>query len=231
MALADEIRALRDRVLVDLNAAHDYYTDSTTAWDIVDDVVAAGRTFSVRNVTTGTVTTQADLRSKAPGYVAEQLSEATFQQFLSIFESFFFDLLRLWLLAYPQNLIGKKVDFKAVLDAPDKDAITLLVVNRELNEILYDRPAGWFAYLEDRAKLGCPTTDEIERIAEAKASRDLLVHNRGVVTKTYEAKAGKLARYQAGQRLDIPEPYHRDTWELLRKVIADIANAAIAKFP
>lgn len=56
--------------------------------------------------------------------MAEQLAEATFQQFIAIFENYFFDLLRLWLMAYPQSLVGKKVDFKAILDAPDKDAIT-----------------------------------------------------------------------------------------------------------
>ncbi len=175
------------------------------------------------------MTTQADLAGKSSAYVTQQVAEATFQQFISIFESDFFDLLRLWLLAYPQNLIGKKVDFKAILDAPDKEAITLQVVSKELNEILYDRPMGWFAYLEDKAKLGCPTPDEIERIAEAKASRDALVHNRGVASKTYESKAGKLARYPDGQRIDIPEHYHRETWELLRKVITDVSDAAIAK--
>ena len=37
MALADDIRALRDRVLADLNAAHDYYTDTKIAWDIVHE--------------------------------------------------------------------------------------------------------------------------------------------------------------------------------------------------
>lgn len=231
MALADDIRALRDRVLADLNAAHDYYADTKIAWDTVRQVIAAGHTFSIRNMTTGTVTTQADLAGKARGYVAEQLAEATFQQFISIFENYFFDLLRLWLIAYPRNLIGKQVDFKAVLEAPDKDAITLLVVNKELNEILYDRPAGWFDYLEKKANLGCPTPNEIDRIAEAKASRDVLVHNRGVASKTYESKAGKLARYKDGQRIDIPEHYHRETWELIRKVITDISNAAIAKVP
>ncbi len=229
MALADDIRALRDRVLADLNSAHDYYTDTKIAWRIVHKLVAAGHTFAVRNITTGTVTTQADLAAKARGYVAEQLAEATFQHFISIFENWFFDLLRLWLVAYPQNLIGKKVDFKAVLDAPDKDAIVLLVVNKELNEVLYERPAGWFAYLEDKAKLGRPAADEIERIAEAKASRDVLVHNRGIAGKPYEAKAGRLARYKDGQRIDIPEHYHRGTWDLIRKVVADVSDAAIAK--
>jgi hypothetical protein len=159
----------------------------------------------------------------------EQLAEATFQQFIAIFENYFFDLLRSWLIAYPRNLIGKQVDFKAVLDAPDKEAITLLVVNKELNEILYDRPARWFAYLEDKAKLGCPTANEIDRIAEAKASRDVLVHGRGVASKAYQSKAGLLARYKDGERIDIPEHYHRETWELIRKVVTEISNAAIAK--
>jgi hypothetical protein len=134
-------------------------------------------------------------------------------------------------MAYPRNLSGKKVDFADVLEAPDKDTITSRVVTKEVNEILYDRPAGWFVYLEDKVKLGCPTQDEIAQLAEAKASRDVLVHNRGLASKTYESKAGKLARYKDGQRIDIPENYHRETWELLRKVITDISNAAIAKAP
>src|SRR5258706_6315855 len=231
MALAADIQSLRDRVLADLNAAHDYYTDTKIAWDIARRAIAAGHTFSIQNMTTGTLTTHADLAGKSRGYVAEQLAEATFQQFISIFENYFFDLLRLWLMAYPKNLSGKKVDFKDVLDAPDKDAITSRVVSKEVNEILYERPTGWFQYVNDKAKLGCPTQDEIGRIAESKASRDVLVHNRGVASKTYESKAGKLARYQDGQRMYIPEHYHRQTWELLRKVVTDISNAAIAKVP
>ena len=85
--------------------------------------------------------------------------------------------------------------------------------------------------MEEKAKLGCPTPVEIDRIAEAKASRDVLVHNQGVASKTYESKAGNLARYKDGQSIDISEHYHRETWELIRKVIGDISNAAIAKFP
>lgn len=229
MALSHEIGALRDRVLADLNSAHDYFADTRIAWNIVQKAIAAGRKFAIRNFTTGTVTTPTQLASRSRRYVEEQLAEATFQQFISILEGYIFDLLRLWLLAYPQNLIGKKVDFKTVLDAPNKDAITSLVVSRELNEILYERPTGWFAYLEDKAKLGCPNPDEIDRIAEAKASRDVLVHNRGVASKSYESKAGNLARFKDGQRIEIPEHYHLETWELIRKVITDVSEAAIAK--
>ena len=79
-----------------------------------------------------------------------------FQQFVSLFENFFFDLLRFWLIAYPRSLGGKRIEFKTVLDAPDKDTITQLVVDKELNEVLYERPAAWFAYLEIRSSLAAP---------------------------------------------------------------------------
>jgi hypothetical protein len=230
MTLADDIRALRSRALADLDAAHEYYTDTKIAWDIVGENIHAGRQFAIRNAATGAVTTQDDLANKADGYVSVQLAGATFQQFIATFENYLLDLLRLWLTAYPQSLASKTIDFKTVLEAPDKDAITDLIVDKELNEILYQRPSAWFAYLENRAKLGCPTPDEIDRITEAKASRDVLAHNRGVANKTYETKAGRLARYKEGQLMDIPEHYHRETWQLLRKVIADISDAAIGKF-
>ncbi len=116
-----------------------------------------------------------------------------------------------------------------MLDAPDKEAVTLHVVNHELNEIAYERLADWFKYLEGRMKLGCPSAEDIDRLAEAKASRDVLAHNRGVANKVYLAKAGRFARCREGDRLDVPDPYHRETWTLVRKVVAELADAAAAK--
>jgi hypothetical protein len=105
------------------------------------------------------------------------------------------------------------------------------MVNKELNEIAHERPKEWFNYLEVRARLGCPTTEEIDRIGEAKASRDILAHNRGIANKIYESKAGNAARFKDGEHIDIPEDYHRQTWQLLRKVITDSTVAAEEKFP
>jgi acetylglutamate kinase len=79
--------------------------------------------------------------------------------------------------------------------------------------------------------LGCPVAAEVEQLAEAKAARDILVHGRGVVSETYVEKAGTRARFKAGDRIDIPENYHRETWELLRKIVNDLSAAIISKFP
>ena len=87
MALSDDIRTLRDQILVDLTAEHDYYTDTKSAWQMVQDVISAGHEVTIRSTTTGTVTTHVELALKAHGYVTGQLAEATFQQFVSIFRN------------------------------------------------------------------------------------------------------------------------------------------------
>lgn len=229
MPLADDIRELRERVLLELEAAHDYYIDTKGAWKIVQSYIKAGNKAYIRNKVTENVTTEVELANKSRSYVTGQLAEATFQQFVSIFENAFVDLLRLWLIVHPQSLGGKELSFKTVLDAPDKDAITLHVVNKELNELAFKRPKDWFDYLDKRVIIGCPTEKEIDRIGEIKASRDILVHNRGIVNKIYLAKAGDFARFADGQKLDIPEHYHREAWELIRKVISEVFAAAAEK--
>ena len=80
-------------------------------------------------------------------------------------------------------------------------------------------------------KLGCPTPEEIERLAEAKASRDVLSHNRGVANRVYGQKAGRLARFEDGQRIEIDGPYFRAAWELLLKIADDVCGAALGKVP
>ncbi len=229
MALADDIQALTSRTLSTLEASHDYYTYTKRVWRLLQQIVKEGRKFTFRNLTTGTRVDEQVLLGRAQLYVTDYLISSTFQAFVSLFEDFFFELLRFWLAAYPASLSKKQVEVGAVLQAPDKSAIVLRVVDKELNELKYERLADWFAYLERLTKLGCPTDDEIEKLAEIKASRDILVHNNGITNATYVSKAGTWARYQDGEKLEIPEQYHRATWETINKVVRDVAAAAVAK--
>jgi hypothetical protein len=169
------------------------------------------------------------LVGRAQRYVRDYLMSSTFQHFVSLFEDFFFDLLRHWLAAYPANLSRRQVDFGTVLKSPDQAALVLAVVDKELNELRCERVADWFGYLERLAKLGCPTFDEVARIAEIKASRDILVHNKGIANATYLSKAGSRARYRDGDRLELLDRYHRESWETIRKVVQDVSAAAILK--
>ena len=190
MALADDIQVLTTRTLSALEASHDYYTYTKRVWRLLQQIVKEGRKFTFRNLTTGTRVDEQVLLGRAQLYVTDYLMSSTFQHFVSLFEDFFFELLRFWLAAYPASLSKKQVEMGAVLKAPDKSAIVLTVVDKELNELKYERLADWFAYLERLTNLGCPTADEIEKLAEIKASRDILVHNNGIANATYVSKAG-----------------------------------------
>ena len=229
MSLADEIAGLRDAVLADLDAAHDYYANTKAAWRVVLRYMKRGGKVRIHNSATGNVTTEKELPGKARLYVTENLRAATLQQFVSLFEEFVFGVLRQWLLAYPQRLERKQVPMSVILAAVDLESVKLAAVNRELNELNYRKVRDWFSYLEDLVKLGCPTADEIDRLAEIKATRDVYVHNRGVAGAIYEEKAGNKKRCGAGQKLDLTEPYHRESWQLIRKVVSDVAAAAVAK--
>ena len=121
MALADDIRELRDRALAELKAANDYYSDTKVAWGIIRASVRAGNKFTIKTIPeiaialeppvgagnspvlrskqTGTVTTEVELAGRAREYIKQQIPEATFQQSISIFDAFFVDFMRLWLLS------------------------------------------------------------------------------------------------------------------------------------
>jgi hypothetical protein len=174
MPLADEIRVIRDRALAELTAAHDYHEDSEQAWVFIDrEITTAGRRFAYPNPVTGTVTTEAELATRIGGYVKGRLRESTFQTFLAVFEVFFSDLVRTWLRACPHALADKSdVAVDVILDAPDKPAIVDFLIDRAVGGLFYKKPADWFAYLEKRLRLGCPSADEITQLAEAKATRD-----------------------------------------------------------
>ena len=108
MSLADEIAGLRDAVLADLDAAHDYYANTKAAWRVVLRYMKRGGKVRIHNSATGNVTTEKELPGKARLYVTENLRAATLQQFVSLFEEFVFGVLRQWLLAYPQRLERKQ---------------------------------------------------------------------------------------------------------------------------
>ena len=229
MGLAEDIRGVADVALATLNDAHDYYTHTKRAWELIERVVREGRKFTFVNPQTRTRADERAILARSRRYIAGNLASATFQSFVSIFEDFFFDILRLWLAAYPGSLSKKQLEFGTVVNAPNITTVVLAVVDRELNEIKYERVADWFAYLERLAKLGVPTSEEIERIAEIKAGRDILVHNKGIVNATYLHKAGKCARFEVGQKLDIGVPYHLASWEAIKKLVGDLSAAMIGK--
>src|SRR5262245_56928858 len=123
MALADELEDLTSRTLSALDASHDYYTYTKRVWRLLQQIIKQGRKLTFRNLTTGTQVDEQALLGRAQLYITDYLMSSTFQQFVSLLEDFFFELLRCWLTAYPGSLSKKQVEMGAILKAPDKAAI------------------------------------------------------------------------------------------------------------
>lgn len=141
MALAEDLRTLAQASLAALVASHDYHTFSKRVWKQLDVAVIGGRTFRVRNRTTGTSLNAAGLMARAKEYQENYLTASTFQHFVALFEDFLFDLMRCWLLAHPGSLSNKTVELGALLRTGSVEAVVANVVERELNEVKYERLA------------------------------------------------------------------------------------------
>jgi hypothetical protein len=232
MALADEIRNLADRVLQDLRALRDFYEHTKASWHVTQRFAHEGHPHNIQDTETGAILSATDLDVVGDRYVRMHLAEAVFKDLASRLEDWVFGLLELWLLAYPKGIPNKErkpVSLADLLEAADLDGLIRDEVRREVLSIAYKRPAAWFEYLHDRVDLGRPTADQIQDLAEIKASRDVLVHNRGIVNKAYLEKAGDRARFADGDWLDVPEPNLLASLRLVQGVIGDMAASAIAK--
>jgi len=227
VAVADQIDALATRTQTDLDNLFNFGAHNHLIWKDFEVRVRTGHTLKTRIAETGTEVTEEDLINLYPLYRTTYLQGLSFVQLMTVFDAFLFDFLRLLLTNDPRHLAQKKqIEVGFALSAADRDALVLLIAERELNELKYERPKAWFDYMSKIVKLGCPTDDEIERIAEMKAARDLLIHNLGFVNKTYLDKAGTKARFAVGDQVLIDRPYFDDCWVLAKKLVDDVTAAA-----
>lgn len=243
MAIGDEIRGLTSRVQAELARASNYQSHTEMAWRLVEKFVARGEKLVDENPDTGDRSDGPTLVALSQSYVTRYLAESVFQTYVSLFEDYIFGLIGSWLMAYPKGIVGldddegddklrkadKTVPLSLITDNPDRESILRAVVDRELDRLKYRRLAAWFEYLEKRAQLGVPSRDQIEQLAEIKAARDILVHSQGIVNPTYLSKAGPRSRHADGARLEIIEPYLRESWVLIHEVVRETSAAAIAK--
>lgn len=227
--MADDgaVRTLVDRANRDLDEWNDFLEHTQAVWRGFQLWVAAGNTIEARNSQTGKQFNEADLTSLSQFYLTEYLAPVVLQRFIAIAEMYIFDLLRILLRRNPAKVGGKTITVGEVIAKGSIPALLEEAIVEKLNEIRYGKPTDWFEFLDSVERLGCPTDDEIQQLAEMKATRDVVEHNAGVVNKTYLAKAGGKARFDEGKYAEVSDQYLRDCWALLKKICNDMGGATI----
>ena len=147
-------------------------------------------------------------------FIHRELYENLIVTAVSQFESYLFEVLRIVITAYPQKLAlnikgtesKRDIPLELLLSANSLSEVITQIIDRRLNELSYASPKEYLEYLGKL--LGIDITDPafLDYI-EVKATRDLVIHNRGIVNQTYLSKVGDKKRGETGQSITIDVGY------------------------
>ncbi len=164
------------------------------------------------------------------------IDHGLFALMISTFEVMLGDCLRYYLINNPDQLEFKDDRF----DDDDfllNDLVSDLIkikVERKIRKLMYGTLNDCIRHFLrtlgiDSTPLSGATTDSIARIIEAKATRNLLLHNDLIVNGDYESSAGQYRRspvtsFRSGNipRLEIPSTYLHETHENLTVVVQEL---------
>lgn len=133
---------------------------------------------------------------------------------------------------YPQKLSsgeGKKVDFSLVLESEDIDKLIQKVIFNQIYSIFHSSPIKYFEALKKIFAINFSVKLKQE-FSEVKATRDLLVHNSGVINSLYLKKSGKLARGKEGEIIPLNESYFNNGLRCMKKVVTTTYSQLLKKY-
>ncbi len=147
-------------------------------------------------------------------FIHRELYENIIVNTVSQFEAYLFEVLRIIISTYPKKLtlnvkgveVSHAIPLELLLNTNNLSEIIDQVIDRRLNEVSYASPKEYLEYLGKIA--GIDTTDPaFLDYLEIKATRDLLIHNSGVINEIYLSKSGVKKRGEIGQLLLIDTKY------------------------
>ena len=229
MTIIQEIAILGRESINQIEALQDFHVFTGYSYDRFRKMVEAGHVLgTVTNARTQTNVQVTELAETLLVYLDNDLPRVILYQAVSNFETFFFTFLSLLLTNNAHPLArNRQVSVDEVLGHPTKDSLVSALIDRELHEVQYKNVQGWFAYLARVMKIPDVDDAQIGRLAEAKASRDVLAHNAGVANEIYRHKSGHLARAGVGEPLPVTRLYVYDTSDFLKDLISRLTKGAV----
>ena len=147
------------------------------------------------------------------------------------FEGFLSDIIRYYLKFDPRriktNVQGinhnKKIEISEIIDSENKDSIIDLIIEKEVISIFYASPQKLKEYLEKVFSVEIDKTLWANWI-EFKATRDLIVHNHGIINDIYLDKVGDNARGVKWEIIKVDLEYFKGALADIKSLIGRISN-------
>jgi hypothetical protein len=170
----------------------------------------------------------------------ENLLVATVSQF----EAFLTDVLSMILRAYPGKLsvvpsdeqVGvsreqahKSVPLDTILKSGSYEGLLDSIIEARCQALLFARPRKYIEYISSIASFDADD-EAFQKFMEIKASRDVVIHNRGIANPIYVSKSEGRARAESGEKLEINAAYFDDVVTVIKRMSGIIAREAQEKF-
>jgi hypothetical protein len=143
-----------------------------------------------------------------------ELAQNSVVQMVAMVEALLGDLLRAVILRYPRKIGEKKsVPIGKLLQSKSIEEIHSSIADAVLNELAYKSPQEFAKEIEPLLTVDLLQSPAYHRYIEIKATRDIIVHNRGLANDIYVRKAGSHSRAVSGQLLTIDNQYFLECYE------------------
>lgn len=141
-------------------------------------------------------------------------------QLVIIIEAVISDLLRAVILKYPQK-IGNKRSIKSnvILSSSSIEELHMKTADSILNELAYKSPKEFAQECNDLISINLLECPAYHRYIEIKATRDIYIHNLGIVNELYISKTESHARGSIGENLTMTTQYYLESYEECIKLI------------
>jgi hypothetical protein len=117
----------------------------------------------------------------------------------------------------------QKIDVDFVIEAASIEDAVAEIIDMELASVFYAGPKAQLTYLEK--VLGVSLDDQLKLSwREIKATRDILVHNSGIVNSVYLAKTETAARGTMGENLIVDKLYFEQSAVIMKTLIGRIVS-------
>ena len=169
-------------------------------------------------------------------YLKTGLYEAFLVSTLSRFESFLADVLTAFFLAYPMRITQRVQGIPAcpemsatdIINADNKDELMRVMIQEHMEQVFRQRPSDYMRYLVET--IGVQADKSFADYYEVAATRDLVVHNSGMINGLYMQKVGKKARGELGERLTVDKDYFYGALAKMKKVSGAIKRDVEKKY-
>jgi len=160
-----------------------------------------------------------------------ELFDSVFSYLVAQGEAFFQDILFQTLLFDDKKLKTrvpgvdhiKTVTVNEIIDRRTRKELIESLIEKELISLFYAKPSAQFEYIEKVVDV--VLDDSLKRKwLEIKATRDLIVHNSGMVNKLYLKKAGVEARASEGDKILVDKEYLESSMATMKSLIGKLCS-------